>query len=129
MVTDIRNEREMFEKYSDHKTCRLKCYSLAEVMTEKMRSLLSRQQPRDFYDLWYLSEYEGMEMSNYLQEFETKAKHKGLVSENLEIRVNQLLPVFKARWENSLNGQIRNLPPFDQISREMGRHFRRIFKI
>ena len=58
-------EREMFEKYSDYKTCRLKCYSLDEVITEKLRSLLSRQQPRDFYDLWYLSEFEGMGIYDY----------------------------------------------------------------
>jgi predicted nucleotidyltransferase component of viral defense system len=121
-------EREMFKKYSDNEACRLKCYSLEEVMTEKMRSLLSRQQPRDFYDLWYLSEYEGMEMCDYLFEFEAKSHHKVLTPENLENRINQLLPVFKARWISSLNDQIQNLPPFEQVSRELGRHFRKLFK-
>ncbi len=121
-------EREIFKKYSDYQSCSLKCYSLKEVMAEKMRSLLSRQQPRDFYDLWYLSEQEGMEMSDYLPEFEAKAKHKDLSSENLENRVNQLMPVFKTRWSSSMSDQIQDLPPFDQISRELGRHFRKIFK-
>jgi len=121
-------ERMMFKKYSDNEACCLKCYSLEEVMTEKMRSLLSRQQPRDFYDLWYLSECEGMEMSDYLFEFEVKSHHKGLTPGNLENRINQLLPTFKARWENSLRDQIQNLPPFDQVSRELGRHFRKLFK-
>jgi len=127
LIFDLK-EKEMFDKYSDYEHCRLKCYSLEEVMTEKMRSLLSRQQPRDLYDLWYLSEYEGMEMSNYISEFEAKAQHKGLTPDNLENRINQLLPVFKTRWEGSLREQIRDLPPFDQISREMGRHFRKLFK-
>ncbi len=121
-------EREIFEKYTDHESCSLKCYSLEEVMTEKMRSLLSRQQPRDFYDLWYLSEYEDMEMSNYMVEFEAKAKHKSLNPDNLENRVNQLLPTFKSRWESSMKDQIKDLPPFDQVTRELGRHFRKIFK-
>lgn len=121
-------EKEMFEKYSDHEACSLKCYSLEEVMAEKMRSLLSRQQPRDFFDLWYLSEREGMEMSDYMPEFEAKAKHKGLTPGNLENRITQLLPTFKARWSSSMNDQIKDLPPFDQVSRELGRHFRKIFK-
>jgi predicted nucleotidyltransferase component of viral defense system len=121
-------KHEMLEKYSDHETCSLKYYSLKEIMVEKMRSLLSRQQPRDFYDLWYLSESEGMEMSDYLLEFEEKTRHKGLNPDNLENRVNQLLPIFKARWTSSMSDQIRNLPPFEQVSRELGRHFRKIFK-
>jgi predicted nucleotidyltransferase component of viral defense system len=121
-------EREMFEKYSDHETCRLKCYSLEEVMTEKLRSLLSRQQPRDFYDLWYLSEFEGMEICDYIAEFEAKAQHKGLNPAHLESRIEKILPTFKSRWESSINEQIKDLPPFEQVARELGRHFRKLFK-
>jgi predicted nucleotidyltransferase component of viral defense system len=120
--------KSLFSTYSDHIVSSLPCYSLPEVVTEKMRSLLSRQQPRDFYDLWYLSEIEGIEMSDYVLEFETKAKHKGLNPANLEKRIDQLLPVFKVRWSGSLGEQIKELPPFEQVSREMGRHFRQLFK-
>jgi len=122
------NEREMFEKYSDYETCRLKCYSLEEVMTEKLRSLLSRQQPRDFYDLWYLSELEGLEMCDYIAEFEAKAKYKGLDPALLESRVEKILPTFKFRWESSIKEQIKDLPPFEQVARELGRYFRKLFK-
>jgi len=121
-------ERDMIARYSDHEPCRLKCYSLEEVMTEKMRSLLSRQQPRDFYDLWYLTTHEEMEMSDCLAAYEAKAKHKGLVPERLETRLNQLTPIFKARWTTSLSDQIRDLPPFEQVSRELGRNFRKLFR-
>jgi predicted nucleotidyltransferase component of viral defense system len=97
-------------------------------MTEKLRSLLSRQQPRDFYDLWYLSEVEGMEMSDYIVEFEAKTRHKGLNPENLEIRIEKILPTFKSRWESSVKEQIKDLPPFEQVARELGRHFRKLFQ-
>jgi predicted nucleotidyltransferase component of viral defense system len=90
--------------------------------------LLSRQQPRDFYDLWYLSEIEGLEMSDYIAEFEAKAKHKGLKPDSLDKRLEQLLPVFKARWEKSMSEQIKDLPPFEQVARELGRCFRKVFK-
>jgi predicted nucleotidyltransferase component of viral defense system len=94
-------------------------------MTEKLRSLLSRQQPRDFYDLWYLSEIEGMQMSDFVAEFEIKARHKGLNPANLEKRIEQILPTFKARWIGSMSEQIKDLPPFEQVARELGRHFRK----
>jgi predicted nucleotidyltransferase component of viral defense system len=121
-------EKPLFAVYSDHISSNLKCYLLSEVVTEKLRSLLSRQQPRDFYDLWYLSEIEGLEMSDYSLEFEEKARHKSLKPENLEKRIEQLLPAFKSRWEKSISGQIKDLPPFEQVSRELGRHFRRLFR-
>jgi len=119
--------KPLIATYSDHIDSKVKCYSLQEVLVEKMRSLLSRQQPRDFYDLWYLSENEKLEMSNYITEFEIKAKHKGLNSANLKKRIEQLLPVFKARWSGSMSEQIRELPHFEQVSRELGRHFRQLF--
>ena len=121
-------ERDMIARYSDHVSCRLKCYALEEVLVEKMRSLLSRQQPRDFYDLWYLTTHEGMEMSDCLAAFEAKAKHKNLAPEKLETRVRQLTPIFKSRWATSLADQIRDLPPFEQVSRELGRSFRKLLK-
>jgi predicted nucleotidyltransferase component of viral defense system len=120
--------KPLFSNYSDHIDSFVKCYSLPEVITEKLRSLLSRQQARDFYDLWYLSEIEGLEISDYIAEFETKARHKRLNPENLESRIEKILPTFKSRWESSIKEQIKNLPPFEQVSRELGRHFRKMFK-
>ena len=120
--------KSLFPTYSDHINSSIKCYSLPEIMTEKLRSLLSRQQPRDFYDLWYLSEYERMEIYDYVAEFEAKANHKGLNPLHLESRIEKILPVFKSRWESSINEQIKDLPPFEQVARELGRHFRKIFK-
>jgi predicted nucleotidyltransferase component of viral defense system len=121
------NINPLFSTYSDHIYSVIKCYSLPEVMTEKMRSLLSRQQPRDFYDLWYLSEYENMEMSDYIAEFELKTRHKGLNPDNLEDRIKKILPTFKSRWAGSVSEQIKELPPFEQVSRELNRHFRKLF--
>jgi predicted nucleotidyltransferase component of viral defense system len=119
--------KPLFSTYSDHIDSLVKCYSLSEVMTEKMRSLLSRQQPRDFY-VWYLSEYEGLEMSNYIAEYELKAKHKGLNPDNLQSRIEKITPVFKSRWAGSMNEQIKELPPFEQVARELGRHFRKLIE-
>ena len=118
----------MFDAYSDQEDCSVQCYSLDEVMTEKMRSLLSRTQPRDYYDLWYLSEMEGMEMTVHRFEFESKARHKGLDPDSLQEKLDGKVNVFKSRWESSMKDQIAKLPPFEQVHRELGKHFRLLFK-
>jgi predicted nucleotidyltransferase component of viral defense system len=118
----------MFDQYSDHPSASIFCYSIEEIVTEKMRSLLSRQQPRDFYDLWYLSEKCDIEMGDYWMEFSEKAKYKGIDPHKLEQRISKLTPIFKSRWSGSMRDQIRELPNFEKVSREMGRHFRVLFK-
>jgi predicted nucleotidyltransferase component of viral defense system len=123
--------KEMFNSYSDLESCEpciLQCYSLPEVMTEKMRSLLQRQQARDYYDLWYVSEYGRIEMADYRKKFEEKARHKHIKPEDLEERVNQLEPVFKKQWETSMLHQINDLTPFETVSRDINRHLRKISK-
>ncbi|KAA6334378.1 hypothetical protein EZS27_017299 [termite gut metagenome] len=123
--------KQMFNSYSDLESCKpciLQCYSLPEVMTEKMRSLLQRQQPRDYYDLWYVCEYGGIEMADYGQEFEEKARHKKIKPEDLEKRVNRLEPVFKQQWKTSMLHQMNDLTPFETVSRELNRHLRKMFK-
>ena len=121
-------ERSQFDSYSDQVDCKIRCYSLKEAMIEKMRSLLSRTQPRDYYDLWYLSEVEGMEMADLRNEFEMKARHKGLAPDSLNAKIDLKVNVFKSRWETSMKNQIADLPPFEQVHRELGKHFRLLFK-
>lgn len=120
--------RSIFDTYSDQEECTIQCYSLNEVMTEKMRSLLSRTQPRDYYDLWYLSEAEGMEMAELRYEFEEKTRHKELDPNALQGKLEEKATVFKSRWAQSMKDQIADLPPFEQVHRELGKHFRLLFK-
>ena len=120
--------RQMFKSYTDQEDCTIQCYSLDEVMVEKMRSLLSRTQPRDYYDLWYLSEERGMQMVDHSHEFQVKARHKGLDPDSLKEKLEGKLNLFKGRWESSMKYQIAELPPFEQVHRELGKHFRALFK-
>jgi hypothetical protein len=63
-----------------------------------------------------------------MSEFEEKARHKHIKPEDLEERINQLKPVFKKQWADSMQRQIKFLPPFETVSRELNRHLRKIFK-
>ncbi|NLB17190.1 MAG: nucleotidyl transferase AbiEii/AbiGii toxin family protein [Syntrophomonadaceae bacterium] len=121
-------KRPMLDAYSDQEDCMVQCYSLDEIMTEKMRSLLSRTQPRDYYDLWFLSEMEGMEMADHRYEFEANARHKGLDPDSLQEKLDGKINVFKSRWDSSMKDQIAELPPFEHVHRELSKHFRLLFK-
>ena len=42
--------------YSDIDDYSMSCYTLEEILVEKMRSVIQRMIARDFYDIWYLLE-------------------------------------------------------------------------
>jgi len=116
----------VFISYSDLEEHQLLCYKLEEVLVEKMRSVMQRMQARDFYDIWYLLEEHGMDADFYLSEFEAKCKSKGLKHTDFPKKLNERLPQYKGRWKSSMNEQIKNLPDFDRVEREVQRHLKKL---
>lgn len=118
-------DKEVFLAYSDQEEYRLLCYSLEEVLVKKLRSTIQRMQPRDFYDIWCLLEIHGMDIDFYIPEYITKCKSKdvdpSMFHPNLKKRINQ----YKGRWGKSMNDQIKDLPEFDTVLRELNRHFKK----
>lgn len=119
-------EKPVFIDYTDGEEFKILCYPLEEVVIEKMCALMGRTQPRDLYDLWYLFEYEKLNITDTWPEFERKAKNKGHDPANFKEKVQSKLNSFKGRWQGSLSNQIKDLPAFDTIVRELNKHFRRI---
>lgn len=112
--------------YSDLEKHQLLCYSLEEVWIEKMRSIMQRMQARDFYDLWYLLEEHGIEVDFYIDEFEVKCKNKGLRHSDFPKKLTERLPQYKGRWESSMSEQIKDLPEFERVEREVQRHIKKL---
>ncbi len=128
-----RNEKLQFKPirksipltYTDQQSTKLLCYPLEEILIEKMRSVIQRMQARDFYDIWYLTEVYGLKPDIYQNEFIEKCKSKELNPSNFIIKLVQRLPQYKARWQKSMKDQIKDLPDFEQVEREIMRHFRK----
>lgn len=112
--------------YSDQEEHQLLCYSLEEVLVEKMRSVMQRMQARDLYDIWYLLEEHGMDVEFYLNEFKAKCTSKGYNPADLHAKLELRLPQYKGRWKTSMADQIQDLPDFDQVEREVMRHLKKI---
>lgn len=118
--------KDVFIDYSDLEEHQLLCYSLEEILIEKMRSVMQRMQARDFYDIWYLIEEQGMDANFYIKEFESKCKIKELMHTDFPKKLVERLPQYKGRWRSSLSEQIKELPDFDQVEREVQRNLKKM---
>lgn len=116
----------VFIDYSDLEEHQLLCYSLEEILVEKMRSVMQRMQARDFYDIWYLLEEHGMDVLFYVSEFEAKCKNKDLLHTDFSKKLADRLPQYKGRWKSSMSEQIKGLPDFERVEREVLRHLKKL---
>lgn len=118
--------KNLLLSYSDQEEHKLLCYSLEEILIEKMRSVMQRMQARDFYDIWYLLEIHGMDANFYVNEFKSKCKSKNLTATDFFEKLEQRLPQYKGRWGKSIKEQIKDLPEFVQIERELMRLLKKV---
>jgi predicted nucleotidyltransferase component of viral defense system len=119
-------KNDVFIGYSDLEEHQLLCYPLEEVLVEKMRSVMQRMQARDFYDIWYLLEVHEMDADFYLAEFEAKCKSKELLHSDFPKKLDERLPQYKGRWKSSMSEQIKDLPDFEQVEREVKKHLKKL---
>lgn len=112
--------------YSDLNEHQLLCYPLEEILVEKMRSVMQRMEARDFYDIWYLLAEHKMDASYYVSAFEAKCKIKNLMYTDFPRKMKERLQQYKGRWKSSMSEQIKGLPDFDQVEREVHRHLKKL---
>ncbi|MHC1702274.1 MAG: nucleotidyl transferase AbiEii/AbiGii toxin family protein [Tenuifilaceae bacterium] len=111
----------------------INCYSINEVLAEKMRSLIQRSYsaPRDFYDIWYLSKhFKDLDYSPIINAFHKKMIFKGYKFIGIEQLINpENEKSLRSAWVNSLSHQISgDFPEFDQVRDDLLKLFNRIFK-
>jgi len=120
--------RILLQIYSDYLESNLYCYTLEEMLTEKMRAILQRTHPRDLYDLWYLLEVQKININENYINFVEKSKYKNFNTSDFVEKIEGKYPMFKKQWETSMQHQIMYLPKFDDVIRGVGRHFRQLRK-
>ena len=118
--------KPVFESYTDLNEYKLLCYPLEEVLVEKMRSVMQRMQARDFYDIWFLLEQHGMDAAFHMNEFAKKCASKNLNHLDFPKKLTERLLQYKGRWQSSMSEQIKDLPSFEQVEREVQRRFKKL---
>lgn len=129
-------ERIVHHPYSDQLSLTplsVPCYSLHEVLAEKLRALIQRSYaaPRDFYDIWYLSEHvPGIDWQAVAGAFHRKMKFKGLEFTGIDQMINEENDKrLEAAWENSLGHQITEgkLPEYKEIRDRIRKLLEKLF--
>jgi predicted nucleotidyltransferase component of viral defense system len=102
------------------------CYSLEELMAEKMRALAERCRPRDLYDVVNMHRHPDLvgrasEVSRLLS---MKCAFAGIAVPTLEtIQVSPLASEVKTEWSSMLAHQLPHLPAFSTFWRELASIF------
>ena len=126
LICNSPEEKYIIYMYSDliQEKCKILCYTLEEVIAEKMRSIMQRTIPRDIYDLWYLFEIEKQNIEDYIFLFEDKAKYKGFDPCVFTKVLTQKEKVFVRHWQEHLTNQMTEIPEFSKVWRELRKHWR-----
>ncbi|HAH55485.1 MAG TPA: nucleotidyl transferase AbiEii/AbiGii toxin family protein [Flavobacterium sp.] len=126
--------KDVNHPYSDKLTenaLQIPCYSIEEVLAEKMRALIQRSYtaPRDLYDIWYLSNhFTDLDYKAIVEAFHKKMAFKGHTYTGIEQLINpdndkQL----SAAWKNSMAHQIPGeLPSYETVKNKLSELFTRI---
>jgi predicted nucleotidyltransferase component of viral defense system len=128
------SKRDVVHSYSDKLTenaLQVPCYSIEEVLAEKIRSLIQRSYtaPRDFYDIWYLSKhFPELDYKLIADAFHKKLEFKGHTFTAVEQLINSENDKhLSAAWKNSLAHQITGeLPDFETVKNELLELFKKI---
>jgi len=102
------------------------CYTLEEILAEKLRSILQRGKARDYYDVWRLLEDKAdtFDRQTTRRVLSEKCKHKGLPAPSVEGFLQPaLLEPASAYWSQELIGQVpgEDLPSWETVAADLGK--------
>jgi predicted nucleotidyltransferase component of viral defense system len=106
-------------------------YAIEEVLAEKLRSLVQRREPRDLYDAWRLLLHREVlvDVSAALRIYPDKCVARRVEPSRLDEVLDDVLSSTVAQtWERRLGHQIRELPPIEQVVRELKRVIRQVMR-
>ena len=102
-------------------------YSLNEIATEKIVALQdrARNEPRDLYDLWFLTSHAGVDIGHLIVAITEKLRFREKNIAGVEDRILAKEARLMALWKGRLWHQMEALPQFDDVFRIVRRELRR----
>lgn len=125
-------EKSIIHGYEENLECKINCYSLEEIVAEKLRALLQTHQKlvsrgwnkpraRDYYDLWsILREYSNsINAAICIETLIQKCQVREVTYQNTDdFFTTELVREAKQYWQSSLGNLIKELPDFNQVLSE-----------
>ncbi len=129
-------KNKVVHPYSDKLSAnatKIPCYSIEEVMSEKIRALMQRKYtaPRDYYDIWHLSRNYKLDNDKIVKAFHEKVKYKNLEFTGIEQLINpRHEKILRHNWQNSLGHQIpkEKLVDYIVVISEVVKYFKELFQ-
>lgn len=125
-------ERPVLRGYREYEDlpedARVQVYSLPEIAAEKVVALLdrARNEPRDLYDLWHLTENSRVSPDRVVEAVRRKLAARGQDLNSLRGVLREKEPRYRRLWETRLSAQVAVLPDFDQVFRAVRRALRKV---
>ena len=104
----------------------VRAYSLEEIAAEKVVALgdRARNEPRDLYDIWYLTREGHVDLAHLRGEVEAKLDFRGKKLPELAGEFKKKEARLKALWSKRLAAQMADLPEFEGVFRAAQRALR-----
>lgn len=116
-----------YEEYSDlPEDSTIFVYPLDEILVEKVVALTdrARNEPRDLYDVWYLTAKQDLDLSLLAQEITSKLEFRGRSLADTGGELINKEGRLKKLWQARLANQMATLPHFEEVYRSVRRSFR-----
>jgi uncharacterized protein len=104
----------------------VRVYSLEEISVEKVVALgdRARNEPRDLYDIWYLTTEGHVDLDHLKAEVEKKLEFRGRALATLSEEFPKKEARLKKLWRARLAAQMAELPEFEGVFRAVQRSLR-----
>jgi predicted nucleotidyltransferase component of viral defense system len=99
---------------------------LDEIVAEKTIALAdrARNEPRDLYDLWYLTSNQTVDLAPLGEAVRQKLEFRGKEFRGIQTAILHKEARLKALWSGRLSNQMTSLPEFDEVFRVLRRTLR-----
>jgi predicted nucleotidyltransferase component of viral defense system len=127
-------EREIIHSYSDTELMSntIPCYSIEEVLAEKMRALIQRNrgEARDYFDLWYIKTHiNEIDWQGVKEAFFKKCIFKNIVFNDVsDLFKPERMKQVAITWDKRLSHQLQNQVDRELVISELEGFFKELFE-
>ena len=117
-----------YDEYSDLTgDDKIRAYSLEEIGVEKVVAMTdhARNEPRDLYDVWYLTSEGHVDLAMLGSEIDRKLEFRGRRRDAIGEEFKKKEARFNKLWAPRLGSQLAELPPFDDVFRSVRSRLRK----
>ena len=116
-----------YDEYADlTDDSKVRVYALDEIGVEKIVALTdrARNEPRDLYDVWYLTSENHVDLAMLTSEIDAKLEFRGRSRDTIGEEFKKQEARLRRLWSPRLGSQLAELPSFEDVFRSVRRSLR-----